>query len=127
MRSYAVIAISLGLTIGLAGCAHDYKSDWQSQVVVAKDNPRNGTYGTGPMRVEVVKYRCGLLYHQCTTVRFNNEVGNDDVFTYIGDEKPLSVSWKDTQTLDIKCSGCDPKAVKLRLPEMDYIHIIYET
>ena len=126
MRSYAVIAIALGLTIGLAGCAHDFKSDWESQVVVAKENPRNGMYNTAPIRAEVVKYRCGLLRHQCTTVRFVNEVGTDDVFTYVGGEKPVSVNWTDPQTLNIKCSGCD-KTTKLRLSEMDYIKIIYQT
>ena len=117
----------MGLTLGLAGCAHDFKSDWRSQVVVARENPRNRTYNTSPIRAEVVKYRCGILYRECTTVRFVTEIGTNDVFTFIGDEKPLSVGWSDTQTLEIKCSGCDKKAVKLRLPEMDYIHIVYES
>ena len=126
MRLSAALAISLSLVTGLAGCAHDFKSDWLSQVVVAKDNPRNGTYGTGPIRAEVVNYRCGVLRHQCTTVRFVTEVGFDDVFTFVGDEKLASVGWKDTQTLDIKCSGCE-KTAKLRLPEMDGIKIIYES
>ena len=127
MRVFAALVFSLGLTLGLAGCAHDYKSDWRSQVVVAKENPRNGMYNSAPIRAEVVNYRCGLLHRECTTVRLVNEIGIDDVFTYVGHEKPVSLSWKDTKTLDIICSGCDKKTVRLRLPEMDYIHIVYES
>ena len=124
MKLFAAIALSLVSSWGLAGCAHAFKSDWKSQVVVAKENPRNGVYGTAPIRAEVVKYRCGLFHHQCTTVRLVNEIGMDDVFTYVGDEKP-SVTWKDSQTLEIACSGCSGKTAKLRLPEMDHIHIVY--
>jgi hypothetical protein len=76
------------------------------------------------MRAEIVKYKCGLLA-RCTTVRFVNEVGNDDVFTYRGNPA-LNIHWTGFQDISIGCSDCRSELTKLKKTEMDYVTISYK-
>jgi hypothetical protein len=119
-RALAVAAISL--MFGALGCAS--KSDWKSHVIATKENPRNGRYDTSPIRAEVVTYRCGVLHRKCTTVRLVHEIGTDDVFTFIGSDRSVSINWPDENNLQVTCLDCGKTIV--RLPDMDHIHINYE-
>ena len=76
------------------------------------------------MRAEIVRYKC-RFFTQCTTVRFVNEVGNDDVFVYRGEPSELTTKWTGFQSFHIACPDCVAKKVQLKRTEMDYVTISY--
>jgi hypothetical protein len=75
------------------------------------------------MRAEIVKYKCGL-FERCTTVRFVNEVANDDVFTYYGNAE-LNIRWTGFQDISTGCPDCKADRTRLKKTEMDYVTISY--
>jgi hypothetical protein len=108
----------------LAGCSD--KSSWDSKVVSAQENPRNGDPNFGPVRAEIAEHRCGLLHEKCMTVRLVNESGYDDIFTYVGDDQLLKIRWTTPKNLTITCIQCTPTSIKYQLNQMDSINISYE-
>jgi len=122
MSRLSILATSFLLSTVL-GCSSANKSPWNARVLQSAENPRNGLTNYGPMRAEIVKYKCGL-FERCTTVRFVNEVANDDVFTYYGNAE-LNIRWTGFQDISTGCPDCKADRTRLKKTEMDYVTISY--
>jgi hypothetical protein len=123
MKAISPIIVLL-LISALAGCSS--QSSWDSPVVRSVDHPQHGLEDF-PVGLQVTRHHCGMLRRICTPVRFADETGFNDVFTFIGEPAKVSLAWTDFHHLQISCDACAARNIELQRKEGIYEDNIFIT
>ena len=115
----------------LTGCLS--RSHCVPSVLTRLPNPESGHSNFMNLSAEVIKDDCGpATVRGTTSVRL---VSNDKkffpcaegrVFSYSGGDPKISISWRDANTLVIRCSGCSPENVFWKVTKSEFISVVYE-
>jgi len=116
-RTFHILTVALmGLSIG---CDAEVEN-WNAHILSQSPNP-----------AEVIDDHCGFFRRSCVSARLIDETGFANAqggrfFTYRGDPRAISISWKDAKTLQVRCQPCDAKRIERQMKEVNFTHIEYE-
>jgi hypothetical protein len=127
-RTFHILTLALmGLLIG---CDAEV-DNWNARILSQSPNPNNGAHNFTSQRAEVIDDHCGFFRRSCVSARLLDETGFANAqggrfFTYLGDPRAISISWKDAKTLQVRCRPCDAKRIERQMKEVNFTHIEYE-